>query len=698
MKNQLFLLNLLFVFLLGALNANAQDLKQTLAAIQSKVGEIQIDKITYKQSADILDDAKGKIRFTSVAVDDKGKATKESYEFYVSDIDKNTVIRKTSGKKLIVSVSTNNKQKFIKYLKEDNLDSYVDNLEILVSDADASQALMDQFKKAIPLIKNSEKSFTSAKDALTWLKTNVGEVSTKTGKSEQTFSFNEQKNYLVTLNVKSTDTKGATIEEKYEFNIADINKNSIQFKVSGSELSVVLQTKGSDNYIKYTKNNQPQSYNNDVSVLSGDIDHARQLISAFTVAVEMSKPVYPTYSSVQQAADFIKSKVADITVDSKTFTQSIDYGAGGGVKTTLIVGEPDSKGKVVKNQYEFYLPDVERGSINFKVSGKKVLVVFVTVNKVKLIKYTKDEIAQNYQGDIEILCPDIETARGLVDAFTYAVKSAGFSRLKWSSVTEVVNFLTGAVKGEALGADKYELSIEADLTEPWEAIYHQKKTDAKGVTTEGAFLFYPFMLDTNSIKVEASGKYLTVTAGVKEKKSFVKKLKGEVSQGFTSELEIMAFDAKQARDIAQALKYFAGNYIPKPKDWSDKAKAMAFVKETVGNFSNANKEVKQKLELVNNEPCKVNLTITTTDDKGKTLEEIYEFSLSDMNKLMVDYKISSNNVFVTMTCKNKEKFVKVYKNGEQQSYASEVKIVEDDVDRARNIADALRAALTQCEK
>jgi HSP20 family molecular chaperone IbpA len=697
MKKQVFLLHSIIVCLFLSFNLNAQDLKQTLSAIQSKVGEIQIDKITYKQSVEILDDAKGKIRFTSVAVDDKGKAVKESYEFYVADIDKNTVIRKTSGKKLMVSMATNNKQKFIKYLKEDNLESYVDNVEMLVSDADAAQTLMDQVKKAIPLVKSSEKTFATAKDALAWLKSNIGEVSTKTGKSEQSFSFNDQKEYLVALNVKSTDTKGATVEENYEFNVADVNKNAIQLKVSGSVLSVSIENRGSEKYIRYTKNNQLQSYAGDVSVLSGDIDHARQLIAAFTAAVEKTKPVYPSYSSAQQASDFVKGKVADISIDAKTITQKIEFGDGGS-KATLVVGESDSKGKVTKHQYEFYLSDVDKSGINFKVSGKKVMVMVSTANKVKLVKCVKDDVPQSYQGDVEILSPDIETARTMVDAFAYAAKTSKAGRPKWNSVTEVVNFLTAAIKGEALGTDKYELSFEADLTEPWEAIYHYKRIDAKGAETEGAFLFYPFMLDTNNIKVESSGKYLAVTAPVKEKKSFVKKLKGELSQGFTSELEIMAFDAKQAKEIALALRYFAGNYTPKAKDWSDKAKAMNFVKETVGNFSNASKEVKQKLELVNNDPCKVTLTINTTDDKGKTLEEIYEFSLSDMNKLMVDYKISSNNVYVTMVCKNKEKFVKVYKNGAQQSYASEVRIVEDDVERARNIADALRAAVIQCEK
>lgn len=696
MKQRMFYL-VLFLSVLTNLSIYAQDAKQILTDIQSNVGEIQIDKITYRQSIDILDETKGKIRFSSVATDDKGKSSKESYEFYVSDIDKNTIIRKTSGKKLLVNMWINGKQKFMKSYKDDVHEGYVDNLEMLVADADAAQKIIDQLKKAIPLIKMGEKTWTSAKDALAWLKANIGEVSTKTGKSLQEFTYNDQKEYLVALNVKTTDTKGATVEENFEINMADINKNNIQLKIVGAVLSVQIETKGGNKWVRYTKNNALQNYTSDLSVLSDDIDHARQLILAFTAATEKSKPAFTAYTSTQQATDYIKNNVSDQTIDTKTMAQRIEFNTTAGTKTTLVVNESDGKGKSVNNQYDFYLVDIDKNTVNFKVSGKKVLLVLGTTNKVKLVKYQKDNVPQSFQYDLEIVCPDIEIARGMIDAFNFAVKNSEVPPAKWGSVTEVVNSLQAAVYGETVGTDKYDLKLEADLTEPFQTVYAEKHTDVKGITTEGSFVFYPFMLDPNAIKIEAEGKYLKVSALVKNKKAFIKKMKGEIAQGFDTELEILAFDAKQARDIVEALKYFAANFSPKEKDWSDKAKAMNFVKETVGNFSNANKEVKQTLDLVGSDPCKVNLTITTADDKGKTTEEIFEFSLADMNKLMVEYKVKSNNVYVVLVCKNKEKFVKVYKNGIQQTYASDIEIVEDDVETARNLADALRSAIVACE-
>ena len=69
-----------------------------------------------------------------------------------------------------------------------------------------------------------------------------------------------------------------------------------------------------------------------------------------------------------------------------------------------------------------------------------------------------------------------------------------------------------------------------------------------------------------------------------------------------------------------------------------------------------------------------------------------------MNKLMVNLKVSGKNVEVSLACKNKEKLVKVYKNGVQQAWGSEVKVVTNDVEKARSIAEAFRSAISQCEK
>ena len=684
---------------ISVFDAKSQDkLSQSLASIKEKVQDVQIDKTTFKQSIDVLDESKGKLSFVSVLVDEKGKSAKESFEFYVSDIDKNTIIRKTSGKKLFISLSINNNQKFIKHFKEDKLDSYINYFEILLSSTDAAQELANLFKTTIPLVNSGEKGWNTNTDALSWLKNNISKINSGSANIEQFFSFGERKDYLVSFTVKKTDQKSVSTEEKYEFSILDIDKKNLAVKISGTQLSVSVETKGNDHYIKYTKNNEQQSFENAFEIIAEDIDQARKIIAAFSTAIEKSKSVMPDFGSLQKSLDFITKNTTDLTLEKKTLNQKINFTPGNGTKSIFTYTEPDSKGKPIEERYEFYLNDIDANSLNFKVSGKKITIVPISKNKTKFIKYYKDNTPQDFQNEIDILTTDLETSREMVEAFKAAIKSSETQPATWKNIGDAITYLTNTLTGETIGPDTYKLNFNSISTEPLYVKYVQGKTDAKGITVEQSFELYPYMLDPGTVKVGSSGKYLNVEASVNSKKSFVKVFKEDKQQAFDNGIEIMAFDAKQAQDIAEAIKYLANNSKPKDKVWGDKQSAMKFITENVGDMKSEGKEVKQKIELTNNDPCKISLTVSSSDDKGKTTDEIYEFALTDMNKLMVDSKVSGKNVEVTLPSKNKEKLVKVYKNGAQQAWGTDIEIAVNDVETAKNIAEAFKSAITQCEK
>jgi hypothetical protein len=700
MKTRFLQIFCIVVLSIGSIfDAKSQDkLSQALASIKGKIQDVQIDKTTYKQSLDILDESKGKLSFVSVFVDEKGKTSKESFEFYISDIDKNTIIRKTSGKKLFISLSINNSQKFIKHLKEDKLDSYTNNIEILLSGADAAQELANLFKTAIPLVNSNAKGWNTSRDALTWLKNNISKVSSVPVSLEQSFSFDDPKEYLASFTVKKTDQKNVSTEEKYEFNVLDINNKSLTVKISGAQLSVSLETKGNDHYIKYTKNNEQQSYVNAFEIVAEDIDQARDIIAALSTAIEKSKSVMPDFSSLQKSLDFSTKNITDQSFEKKILNQKINFTPGNGTKSIFTYAEPDSKGKPVEERYEFYLSDIDANSLNFKVSGKKITIILLAKNKTKFIKYYKDNIQQDFQNEVDILATDVETSREMVEAFKAAIKGSGVQPPAWKSIGDAITFLTGAINGETIGTDIYKLNFSAISTEPLNVKYVQDKTDAKGVKAEQSIEFYPYMLDPATVKIGSSGKYLKIEAAVNNKKSFIKVFKEDKQQSFVDGIEFMAFDARQAQDIAEAIKYLAGNSKPKDKVWADKQSISKFITENIGDMKNEGKDVKQKIEFTDNDPCKISLTVSSTDDKGKTTDEIFEFALADMNKLIVDFKVSGKNVEVTLSCKNKEKLVKVYKNGAQQAWGTDVEIGVSDVEIARNLSEAFKSAITQCEK
>jgi hypothetical protein len=672
----------------------AQNFTKVMSDLKEKIGEIIVDKTTYTQSIEALDETKGKIRYESIAVNEKGESAKTAYEFYISDIDKNTLIKKPSGKKFFVSLWLNNKQKFIKYYKDDKFEAYTDNIEILVLGSDVAQNVIDLLKSAIPLVKSTEKSWATASEALSWLKSNIGEVKDKTGNKQQTFSFTDNTN-LLELAVSSTDSKGAVTEEKYFWNVTDLNKNKIGVKISGTLLNISLEIKNGDKFIRYMKGGELQNYISTLEIASEDIDHARNVISAFNSAFDKSKAKTMEFKTTQAAMEFIKSNVGEAASDQKTRQQKIEFSAGPSLKCIFTADEADSKGKTISNQYEFYITDAEPNLI-FKVSGKKIIIPVLMTGKNKYIRYTKDNNLQNYVEDLEIFQPDIETARDVVTALSSLIKGSKEAPAKFNSVPEAMKFLQSNIEGASIGADQYKVSFEGSSADPFASTYQTSKTDAKGIVTDENFIFYPYLLDVNSIKVETAGKYLTITSLVSGKKAYVKKIKKDQTS-FVNELSIICFDVKNAKDVAAALRFLSANTTPKAKAFANKQAALDFVKQNIGDVSAGTKTIKQKIEVADDNPCKINYTVTTSDDKGKTVEEVFEFTLLDINKQMIDFKPLGSNVSVVLSCKNKQKLVKAYKDGAQQSFASDIELLCTDVDVAKNLAEALKTAAGLCE-
>ena len=462
-------------------------------------------------------------------------------------------------------------------------------------------------------------------------------------------------------------------------------------------MSVNLEIKGGEKYIKCFKNNEQQSFDNNVEILAQDIDQARKIILAFEVAITKSKPQFPEFSKLEKALDFLKNSGSEVSFDGKSYKQQLEFTLGEGTKSTLTLVETELKGKSIENKSILYLSDLEPNSLILKVSGKKILLICNTKNNVEFVKTLKDNVLQNYEKNIEVLFSDMETAREALEAFKYSIKESEIKPMTWKSVSDAMAFLKTEIIGESIVKDQYKLSFTGEISEPYKTEYSKTKTDANGVSTEFQYIFYPYMLDANTTKIKSSGKYLSVITIMSNKSSFVKIYKSGKQQSYDNELEIMAFDPKQARNISEAIKYIVSNTTPKAKDWSDKKKNMEYVQQNVGNFTNEGIATNQKIELNGDDPCKISFTVSTADEKGKTTEEIYEFSLSDMNKSAVNYKVNGKNVNVTFSCKSGEKFVKVYKNGQQQSFRSDVTIFEDDVEDAKNIVDAIRNSIIQCE-
>lgn len=100
-------------------------------------------------------------------------------------------------------------------------------------------------------------------------------------------------------------------------------------------------------------------------------------------------------------------------------------------------------------------------------------------------------------------------------------------------------------------------------------------------------------------------------------------------------------------------------------------------------------------------PYDVKLTVTTTDSKGKSAEEIFVFNLGFFDKNFVKRTASDKMMKIEMQAAQNLKVVEHTKNGEKQNYDSEITLLANNIDDARELErflkDAIPAAKTAWE-
>ena len=112
---------------------------------------------------------------------------------------------------------------------------------------------------------------------------------------------------------------------------------------------------------------------------------------------------------------------------------------------------------------------------------------------------------------------------------------------------------------------------------------------------------------------------------------------------------------------------------------NDKASAWSYITEHTSKAELADILVDQKMEQRENDPCKAKLTRIETNSKGVSVENVYEFTISDIDAKYSEINISSKEMKVTIVTKNKDKLIKPYKNGVAGNFINSIDINVDNL-------------------
>ena len=668
---------------------------ETVGWLDDYKGEVIAGSNTYKYEYTYFNKELCGLDIKSIRIDKKGTESIDRNELYLSDIDEHTIGFKVSGKYITVSMETKNSQKFIRYYEDNEFKSYVSSIDIYTDQVDKARALINVIRENLEDCNQQNKSWGSLKESLGWMADNISSTTKGGTEYKQSFSYDDVKPHLAVLNREYNDSKGNEITEIYSFNLADVDPAKVNLNVSGTDLSIELNTRKDEKYIRIMKNGEIQNYDNDFEILVSSLEDARNIVQAFKYSIPLCKPVYRSYSDVNQALLFLKENIKEMVSGSYSYKQLLDYENKPDGIISFISERTDSKGTVVESKYQVYLNELE-SKVELSVSGENVLLELKVKDNQKLIKTFKDGELQNYSNEFEIFAGDIESGRELANAFNYAILNRDPGLHEWSDQGKASAWISSNVGTVNESGESFAQEMSFDAVNHYKTVLNltTKENDSE---TKESFEFYLADIEKDKLELSTSGRelYVKVTTG---KEKLVKVTESDEIQNFGSSVEVKFEDTKVARNFIGALKFLASNMKQPEKSFSDNRAALNYISSNLPTVSTGTYRYDQTIELIDDDPCRIKFSVIQVDSKEASAGYIYEFAIADINPGTVKLEVSGKEMTVQLETKGREKLIKPYKNGEPQNFDDDFEIFCNDVMVARNIVSAIKTMAANCGK
>ena len=200
------------------------------------------------------------------------------YKFNFSDINPSSVNYKISKSKMQVEFETNAKEKLIKKVQNGEQQAYINKLLLDCKGTEQARMLIHTLKALVDQCKSeqSEINLKGTEAKVDWLKENIKEVSLGKKVLQQSFSGTDER---TKFEFKQVSVSGSSSSEVlYVFNATDIDQASINFKISGKNLSIEVKSNQRAKIFKSYKDGGVVNYENEFEIYFDEIETAKSAI------------------------------------------------------------------------------------------------------------------------------------------------------------------------------------------------------------------------------------------------------------------------------------------------------------------------------------------------------------------------------------------------------------------------------------
>ena len=498
---------------------------------------------------------------------------------------------------------------------------------------------------------------------------------------------------VIRLEVTSTTIKdGKSSNVSYEFNMADIDENTIRTYTNKDVIEVQLLVGKKQKLIKNTQDSKKVSYDNEIVLFAKDIDNGRKLVDLFKALVPISTDIIEKRLSLKTYQDHINWLETNITVVNlvdKQYIQKINANTkypGRMEMTTIEVANQKSN----DSKYYFNLSNLNVHSIYSEIKGDLIIVNVETKRKLKTVKVFSSTEQKNYENGFSIYCESVEKSRDLQKvlkaAITLADDKIESTIPKISSVSQGISIIDNYIKNITINETTFNQSFSGDCV-----VSFIKKESTGAKVNDQLYLFNLKDLGINLTKYNTSGKNVIVELQTKGGDRFVKLTENQEVKNYVNKFEIEFSEVEDAviseKVLQQMIELCEKTEL---KLVGSKSDLLNRLKNNIKKVDINNLTYEQTFDK--KDETSIQFVSTEISDK-KSKAKTYEFNLKDINPKTVEINTSKTNVFVTVKTNYLEKIIKYYEDGVISNYQNTFNIYTSNIEEAREIAELFKKIL-----
>jgi len=520
----------------------------------------KISERIFEESFDLDPDHNHKITLWIKSSQGEDRTT-ESFEFFPHHLDLRFIRLAAKGEELVIEIRTKNKDKFIKHIRNEELQSYKSQVFMPAENLEIARKIIRTLDYITTNFESEQFSWKNLEETLAWIENSLGSAeltskliafAIKNEVRDQELRFEPKKSFLSRVNISRVNNKGEEellIEEFYPW---QINPKMIRLDVVGNKLFAVLPVTNERKFVKNFKNGIQQPYQALTKIYFTDVHIAEKAISALKYIIPLTQPPELQLESLDDVEGLVLDLGAEFSDGKRDYQLELFFDRAK-YQMAYHEYETDKSGEIRDSRIEFYLDDIRGKGIDIEVLTSKMYVPIQTKNYNKHIRITRNGELKNFDSDTKILFNDSKKAHEFIGTIEY-LKAHQKADHDWADDTEVMHYISDRI--DDLQFPKEQISQSWQFKPENECLisYRRESAGEKNFTE----LLYEFALsdiDPKKYEIQVNYKKMFIKVVSNGGQKLITNYKNGELQNYKVDMEFLVEDAYEGRMIIDALKY-----------------------------------------------------------------------------------------------------------------------------------------------